>query len=141
MRKSVAAVGATVASALLGGSAAAVVGAVTVTGFFVYKDFPVEAPVLSEIVALGMMLTFAVGALLAPALTWIGLRHVPLWRASTEIGVVGAIAFIIGLISQSDMWAAALSALVATELATMRLRFASLPRRKLDRLRAGPATN
>jgi hypothetical protein len=71
-----------------------------------------------------------IGGLLAPIMTWLFLRRVPLWRASIETAFAGTIGFAVGAVMGVAVPLAMASALTCSLLAALRLKRAYRPKQE-----------
>jgi MFS family permease len=73
---------------------------------------------------------FVIGGFLAPILTWLFLRRVPLWRASIETAFAATIGFAVGAVMGIAVPLAMASALTCSMLAALRLKRAYRPKQE-----------
>jgi uncharacterized membrane protein YfcA len=76
------------------------------------------------------MIGFVVGGFLAPIMTWLFLRRVPLWRASIETAFAATIGFALGAVTGVAIPLAVASALTCSLLAALRLKRAYRPKQE-----------
>ena len=117
-------IGVTALLGLLGGLAGAFAGSVVIAIVNVVADVSPDAPPFWRIFALVSGLGFLIGAFLAPGLTWLYLRRVPIWRAAIETSLAGSLAFSVALVLGNALLPAAGIAVGTALLAAARLRFA-----------------
>ena len=71
-----------------------------------------------------------IGGLLAPIMTWLFLRRVPLWRASIETAFAATIGFAVGAVLGIAVPLALASALTCSLLAALRLKRVYRPKQQ-----------
>ena len=90
---------------------------------------------LESLFLVATVIGFVVGGFLAPIMTWLFLRRVPLWRASIETAFAATIGFALGAVTGVAVPLAMASALTCSLLAALRLKRAYRP--KQEALEAG----
>jgi MFS family permease len=109
---------------VIGGIAGAIASALVIAGAVAFVDWAPREGALRNIFFIGTVIGFAVGGFLAPASTWLFLRRVPLWRASTETAFLASIATTTAALSGLGLVVSSVIGGGAALLAAARLHFA-----------------
>jgi len=119
---------------MVGGLAGAAIGVLATVGVFALTRASGDVWGSETMLLWATMVGFVIGGFLAPIMTWLFLRRVPLWRASIETAFAATIGFAIGAVLGIAAPVAMASALTCSLLAALRLKRAY--RRKPEALEA-----
>lgn len=122
--------GVTALVAMVGGLAGAAIGVLASVGFLALIRTGDAFWEVGTILQVATAVGFVIGGFLAPVMTWLFLRRVPLWRASIETAFAGTIGFVLGAVTGVALPLAMASALTCSLLAALRLKRAYRPKQE-----------
>jgi MFS family permease len=115
---------------MVGGLAGAAIGVLATLGILTLTRSWGTFWGLESLFLVATVIGFAVGGFLAPIMTWLFLRRVPLWRACVETAFAATIGFALGAVMGVALPLAMGTALTCSLLAALRLKRAYRPKQE-----------
>ena len=116
---------------MLGGLAGAAIGVLATVGVFALTRTWSDVWGAETLILGATLVGFVIGGFLAPIMTWLFLRRVPLWRASIETAFAATIGFAIGAVMGIAAPLVMASSLTFSLLAALRLKRAYRPKQEV----------